>query len=162
MEFIRAFNRDSLRRAGYHRTQTPLGEYYQSAEWSQQLLKVDPVDEVRYDTIGICAICGEDYDKYRHSQKYCSPACRARVKLEYDREYDARPERVARRRERIDDVKTADDIAFATPDPYTNLMLAIAQSAQDAGDEEWLVENYDLYSSAILGRQMEDFNGKET
>ena len=163
MEFtnmMRAFNRDWLLRV-WGLTPTVDG-FYTSPSRSQDYMPVEEVGEVRYDIIGECEICGEDYDKYRHSQRYCSPECRKEVKKRYEREYDARPERMERRRERIDDVKTAGDAAFATPDPYTNLMLAIAQSAQGCDDNEWLKENADLYHSAILGKPMEDFYGKET
>jgi len=114
--------------------------YYLTPDEAQELMPVENVDDARYDTIGICEICGKDFDKKKHTQKYCSPECRAEVKKRYDREYDQRPERKERRRERIEIRKSSqdysEDMAFLSEYPALNLLSAIAYQAHLDGDIE--------------------------
>ncbi|MHC4370909.1 MAG: hypothetical protein ACYSW8_25140 [Planctomycetota bacterium] len=134
-EMKQAFMRDRDRRyEGVH-------SYHFTPEEAQALLPVEPIEPARYDKIGICEVCGEDYDKTKHSQKYCSPECRLEVKREYDlrRWHDVgdglRKERKRHDKETVEN--DADyDPAFASEHFAFNILAAIALQAHEDGDEE--------------------------
>ena len=105
--------------------------------------------------IGLCEVCGEDFDKVRSNQKVCSDQCRREKKRTYDLKYwnetgsDKRTER-------------QEPTEVTTPDNWTNLMLAIAQQAAEEKDTEWLEKNKVLYTTAILGVNYYDDTEEET
>lgn len=106
--------------------------------------------------IGLCLVCGEDFDKRRSNEITCSPECKRVRANERQKAYDTRvaTERNEKRRTKYAGYVPEKD-GVVTPDPYTNLMLAMVQNAADEGDTGWLEENQDVYTQAILGRRLD-------
>lgn len=101
-----------------------------------------------------CVVCGEDFDKIRANQITCSPECRKMRANQRQMEYDTRvaDERNERRRGRYADlnyVPSLDDCDTMTPDPWTNLMLAVLTSAHLDEDQEFLEDVGGVYMTAV-------------
>ena len=90
-----------------------------------------------------CSVCDKDFDRVRSNQVTCSPECRRLRANQRQMKYDQKvePERNEKRRDRYADLTytpTLDDCTTMTPDPTTNLLLAILTSAHLDGDQEFL------------------------
>lgn len=96
--------------------------------------------------IGLCEICGEDFDKVRGNQRVC-PECRVEQRRTEIREAVRR----GRASKKKNDERNTDDVR----DPWTRLMIAMLFNAKDEGDVEWAEDNRELFSLAILGRRMD-------
>lgn len=101
--------------------------------------------------IGLCEVCGEDFDKIRGNQKSCSnPDCKREMALRRQRKYDqgVATERNERRRVEYSGGERP-------ADPWTNLMVAVVEQAAEDGDIGWLTQHKDIYTRAILGRSLD-------
>lgn len=96
-----------------------------------------------------CELCGEDLVKNTPRRKY-HRGCRKIMKAEQNRRNQRKLWSTGGtwRQNRPQGDK---DIAFTTPDPWKNLMLAVVASAKNDGDQEYLDEFGQLYRDAILG-----------
>lgn len=106
-----------------------------------------------------CPVCGETFETKVANKKYCTPECagvarrsketeRSRSRRQYHTEW--RKEQ-AEQRERDENV----DPAFATNDPWLNLVYAVMLDAHEAGDEE-SVKDYQKLALALGGATMTD------
>ena len=102
--------------------------------------------------IVLCVECEEDFDRKSGTHVVCDDCKQDRVRRQTR-------DRVRRFRERTP-YKTQNQAKVAqeettTPDPYTNLMLALVRNAADEMDGEWLETNEEVYTQAILGRSLD-------
>ena len=112
-----------------------------------------------------CVICEEDFDKKRSNEITCSPECKRLRANERQMKHDTKVrlqtrERVRQYRQRnpykTQNKKKIAGAVVTTPDPYTNLMLAVVQNAFFQEDSLWLLENEDTFTDAILGDKEQD------
>lgn len=102
-------------------------------------------------TIVLCVECGEDFDKRSGTHAVCDNCKNDRVRRQTR-------ERVRKFRER-NEYETQSQKAIAqeepgSPDPWTNLMIAVLQQARRDGAQDYLDEYRELYEVAILGRRL--------
>lgn len=107
----------------------------------------------KHGIIALCEVCGEDYERVRANQKYC-PDCK--IKVRRKQVYRAVNKHRDNNPYETQDQKKVAQETVSTPDPWTNLMLAVVQQADAEKDTEWLEENKEVYTRAILGRDLLD------
>ena len=99
----------------------------------------------RHDIMG-CVDCGEDFDQYNNNQERCS-LCQIIERRRQKREWKQRNKDEFNAARRVNNERPAE--------PWTNLMVAVVEQAATDGDTEWLEENKETYTRAILGRSFD-------
>ena len=101
----------------------------------------------------ICQLCGEGFETRAYHAKHC-PDCRPiALRIAKRRWWNKKGAGSDLRRSSREEQKASKtgDLAFTTPNPWKNLMLAIVKNARDENDQEYLNEFGQLYRDAILG-----------
>jgi hypothetical protein len=106
----------------------------------------------KHDIMGLCERCIAVIEKTVSHQKYCED-CRRIVRREQTLEA-VRKHRDGKKAQTTSQKKITQE-EVVTPDGYTNLMMAILQSAAEEGDQEYLDEFGEVYQVAILGRRLD-------
>lgn len=99
--------------------------------------------------IGLCVVCGEDFDKTHYLQNTCSLVCRKERANQRQLEY------WHKQGKENPSYQWGESEEERPVDPMTNLMVAILEQAVKDGATDWLEANKELYTRAILGRRLD-------